>query len=52
MQIPANRTPVTKTKQSVIAFLQTTRGKVATYLVGGLIGTSVACWNVQNQIEK
>lgn len=52
IQIPGNRTPVTKTKQSVIAFLQTTRGKVATYLVGGLMGAGVACWNVQNQIAK
>lgn len=52
IQIPGNRTSATKTKQSLIAFLQTTRGKVATYLVGGLIGTSVACWNIQNQIEK
>lgn len=52
MQIPGKRTPVTKTQPSLISFLQTTRGRVATYLIGGLIGTGVAYWNVQNQIEK
>lgn len=52
MQIPGKRAHVTKTQPSLISFLQTTRGRVATYLIGGLIGTGVAYWNVQNQIEK
>lgn len=52
IQIAASRTHTTKNQPSLISFLQTTRGKVATYLLGGLIGTGVACWNVRNQIAE
>lgn len=50
IQIPANKTPVTKTNQSRIPFLRSTRAKVATILFGASLVTGIAWWHIKNQI--
>lgn len=50
IQIPGNRTPVTKTNQSRIPFLQNTRAKIAAILFGASLVTGIAWWHTKNQI--